>query len=166
MSNKNYEQIKIIKDSNVPDIFELKNTLNVFVNKINSKIFLLISLFFVNNIIFILLYSKNSHRKEIKENIIERRAYNNKLYIYPSEYLQKRLKMEINRPCLNEINKKRTFEKRFPLPKEITCKPHFKAEEIVAFLSFLTKNTIYFETGSGCSSLIAKYYITPKNLML
>ena len=28
----------------------------------------------------------------------------------------------------------------------------------MAFLSFLNKNTTYFETGSGCSSLIAKYY--------
>ena len=28
----------------------------------------------------------------------------------------------------------------------------------IAFLSFLTKDTVYFETGSGCSSLIAKYY--------
>ena len=28
----------------------------------------------------------------------------------------------------------------------------------LAFLSFLTNDTIYFETGSGCSSVIAKYY--------
>ena len=30
--------------------------------------------------------------------------------------------------------------------------------ELVGFLSFLTNNTIFFETGSGCSSIIAKYY--------
>ena len=29
---------------------------------------------------------------------------------------------------------------------------------LTAFLSLLTKNTIFFETGSGCSSVIAKYY--------
>ena len=65
---------------------------------------------------------------------------------------------EKNRPCLQEINKKRTFENRFPLSKEINCKPHLTEKELIAFLSFLTKNITYFETGSGCSSLIAKYY--------
>ena len=29
---------------------------------------------------------------------------------------------------------------------------------ILGFLSLLTESTIYFETGSGCSSVIAKYY--------
>ena len=78
--------------------------------------------------------------------------------IYPTDFLQLRLRKEIHRPILKEINKKRTFEKRFPLPKEINCKPHLLQDEIIAFLSFLTKDTVYFETGSGCSSLIAKYY--------
>ena len=80
------------------------------------------------------------------------------MYIYPADYLQHQLRKEIHRPILKEINKKRTFEKRFPLPKEINCKPHLHQDEIIAFLSFLTKDTVYFETGSGCSSLIAKYY--------
>ena len=70
----------------------------------------------------------------------------------------KYLNKERERPYLKEINKKRTFEKRYPLTKEIKCKPHFTPNELVAFLSFLTKDTIYFETGSGCSSVIAKYY--------
>jgi hypothetical protein len=65
---------------------------------------------------------------------------------------------EKNMPHLNEIIKKRTFEKRLPLPKEIKCTPHFRKEELIAFLSLLTKDTIFFETGSGCSSVIAKYY--------
>lgn len=78
--------------------------------------------------------------------------------IYPTDFLQLRLRKEIHRPILKEINKKRTFEKRFPIPKEINCKIHLSKDEIIAFLSFLTKDTVYFETGSGCSSLIAKYY--------
>ena len=61
-------------------------------------------------------------------------------------------------PKLKEISLKRTYQKRLPLSKEINCKPHFTDEELVAFLSLLTKDTIYFETGSGCSSIIAKYY--------
>jgi hypothetical protein len=72
--------------------------------------------------------------------------------------LTNKLKYEAEMPHLNEILKKRTFEKRVPLPNAIKCKPHLINEELTAFLSFLTKDTIYFETGSGCSSIIAKYY--------
>ena len=61
-------------------------------------------------------------------------------------------------PHLNEIMKKRTFVERLPLPKEIKCEPHLINEELTAFLSLLTNDTIFFETGSGCSSIIAKYY--------
>ena len=31
-------------------------------------------------------------------------------------------------------------------------------QELIAFLSLLTEETTFFETGSGCSSIIAKYY--------
>ena len=65
---------------------------------------------------------------------------------------------EKDMPHLREINLKRTFEKRIPLPKEIKCKPHLVNEELLGFLSLLTEDTIYFETGSGCSSIIAKYF--------
>ena len=137
MINKNYEHIKNINDSNNSDIYDLKLLLNNFIHKVNTKIFLIISLILVNNLILILLYCKNFHKKEKQESLIERRAYNNKLYIYPSDLLQKRLRKEIYRPCLKEINKKRTFEKRFPLAKEITCKPHFKEDEIFNNLQLL-----------------------------
>ena len=60
------------------------------------------------------------------------------------------------------VNKKRTFEKRFPLPKEIKCNEHLKEGggllDSMVFLSFLTKNTTFFEFASGCSTFIAKYY--------
>ena len=57
-----------------------------------------------------------------------------------------------------KVIQKRTLEKRLPLTKEIKCKPHIKESELIGFLSLLTKDTIFFETGSGCSSVIAKYY--------
>ena len=62
---------------------------------------------------------------------------------------------------LTEINKKRTFKKRFPLPKFIKCFQHIREGglmDMIAFISFLTKDTIFFEFGSGCTSVIAKYY--------
>ena len=68
------------------------------------------------------------------------------------------MKKEAELPNLKQFYSKRTFEKRVPLPKEITCKPHVRNEELIGFLSFLTKDTIFFETGSGCSSIIAKFY--------
>ena len=76
-------------------------------------------------------------------------------YFKETEFI---INKEQERPHLEVINKKRTFEKRLPLTSEIGCKPHFTENELGAFLSFLTKDTIYFETGSGCSSVIAKYY--------
>ena len=71
------------------------------------------------------------------------------------------LKKELDNKYLEEINNKRIFEKRYPLPKEIKCSEHLKDEgliDMMAFTSFLTKNTIFFEFASGCSSIIAKYY--------
>ena len=157
MKNKNNEEKIMLNESN-KYLFEIKQKLDNFVQKINSKLFIFIFLMFINNILFIFIYQKKVYMNHNKEINIERIAYKNKMYIYPADFLQLRLRKEIHRPILKEINKKRTFEKRFPLPKEINCDPHFSQDEIVAFLSFLTNDTVYFETGSGCSSLIAKYY--------
>jgi len=71
------------------------------------------------------------------------------------------LRFESNISHLKEINKKRTFEKRYPLPKEINCYEHMREINLmglIAFTSFLTKDTIFFEFGSGCTSVMAKYY--------
>lgn len=71
------------------------------------------------------------------------------------------LKKELENKNLSEINKKRTFEKRYPLPEEINCSEHLKDGgllDMMAFTSFLTKETTFFEFASGCSSIIAKYY--------
>jgi hypothetical protein len=80
-------------------------------------------------------------------------------YNSPNKYQELLLKYEMNMPHLKDLNKKRTFNNRLPLPNKIDCQPHFfSLEELIAFMSFLTKDTIFFETGSGCSSIIANYY--------
>ena len=46
-------------------------------------------------------------------------------------------------------------------PEEIKCHEHLREGgllDMMAFTSFLTKNTTFFEFASGCSSIIAKYY--------
>ena len=71
------------------------------------------------------------------------------------------LKKELKNPIYSEINKKRTFELRYPLPKQIKCFEHLaegRLLDMMVFTSFLTKNTTFFEYGSGCSTIIAKYY--------
>ena len=91
--------------------------------------------------------------KKLNNHILQKKSSN-----FNYNKFQKLLKNENNMPHLRQIISKRTFGKRFPLPKEIKCKPHLKNEELLAFLSLLTENTIFFETGSGCSSIIAKYF--------
>ena len=73
----------------------------------------------------------------------------------------KKIKFESNFVFLSEINKRRSFKVRYPLPKSIKCYQHLREGgliDLIAFTSFLTKDTVFFEFGSGCTSLIAKYY--------
>ena len=101
-------------------------------------------------IIYIILLKS----KELTKNQIQIKH----VFIPGYKYSIKEIQNEQKMFHLKEINRKRVFEKRIPLPKEIKCKPHFKTSELIAFLSFLSKNNTFFETGSGCSSIIAKYY--------
>ena len=127
---------------------------------------LILSLLFLTIINLVILIRNNFiknkiERTQIKQVFIENKEkpFQNKITNYVSEDLMPDyLSYEINRLYLKEINLKRTFEKRFPLPREIDCKSHMTKNELVGFLSFLTKNTTFFETGSGCSSIIAKFY--------
>ena len=71
------------------------------------------------------------------------------------------LNFESKLKFLSEINKRRIFERRYPLPEEIKCFQHIREgglKDMLAFLSFLTENTTFFEFGSGCTSVIAKHY--------
>lgn len=74
---------------------------------------------------------------------------------------QSQLENQLNMPIFQDINNKRTFERRYPLPKDIKCHEHIQDAgllDMMVFTSFLTKNTTFFEFASGCSSIIAKYY--------
>ena len=114
-----------------------------------------------------LMMKKTNLKKILKENNlkndnIKKELIKTKILIAKNSkslsHLQEKILYEKSMPHLSEIIKKRTFENRLPLPKEIKCKPHLRNEELYAFLSLLTEDTIFFETGSGCSSIIAKYY--------
>ena len=143
-------------------------------SKNKKSIFLLLNLLlliiFIPTVI-ILLYKNRSLKENIQNlnyllneykinaDII---SYNNisKFYNKTINYtrLYEKFRMECTSPQLKEIYPKMTFEQRLPLPEEIKCEPHLYAHELIPFLSLLTNNTVFFENGSGCSSVIAKYY--------
>jgi len=150
---------------------------NILINskkrKNNIKNFKLFGLFvfiiIISNLIFLLylILKKASLQRILKghnlrNNNLKQEFEKIKMLIVKNKKslrsLQQQLQYEASMPHLKEMIKKRTFEVRLPLPKEIKCRPHLINEELTAFLSLLTKDTIYFETGSGCSSIIAKYY--------
>lgn len=133
-------------NSNLAQVNFFKNTKK---NKL-YRTFIFIVIFLSCILILYLILEKRKLQR-----IIENNLKNNETEF---ENLQNKLKYEAEMPHLNKVIKKRIFDRRIPLPKEIKCKPHFIDEELTAFLSLLTKDTIYFETGSGCSSIIAKYY--------
>ena len=98
-------------------------------------------------------HNNNPHKLKIKDlKIISEEKINQ---------CQSQLEKDLNNTNLSEINNKRTFEKRYPLPKEIQCKEHVRDGgllDMMVFLSYLTKNTTFFEFASGCSTVIAKYF--------
>lgn len=121
-------------------------------------ILLLINLFILKKKTKIIISELNNILKneEKKSYIITIKYFNNHIKDYENYY--KFFRKEMTLPHLKQISQRMTFEKRLPLPKKIKCTPHIHGKELVAFLSFLTKDTIFYETGSGCSSIIAKYY--------
>jgi len=148
------------------DLTNIKN--NVKNNSKNNKSLCLLFIIIILNLsLNLILMGKNAKFKVIlKEKNLENDNIKfelNKIKLLskkkvPYKGLQKISVNEAFMPHLNEIIKKRTFKPRLPLPKSIKCRPHLIKEELIAFLSLLTKDTIFFETGSGCSSIIAKYY--------
>ena len=157
--------------------FNIKKKSIISNHKILVFSILLIIIFILFCFIFVLFFNNinkyKTYHKIKKSNInykksLSKKNYNFFLLNVKKEKLNYRtlnnfaetlLKYEKSMPHLKELNKKRRFNDLLPLPKEIKCNPHFFSnEELIAFLSFLTKNTIFFETGSGCSSIIAKYY--------
>ena len=151
------------------ELKEEKNILSQFFNK-KTKIIIIIA--FLTIIGYNIKYSKNwlikrnKNKKPfqplVKMNDFKPLIFNkdeNKNDLIDTNFFL--LKKELENKNLSEVNKKRTFEKRYPLPKEIKCQEHLKSGgliDMMAFTSFLTKDTIFFEFASGCSTQIAKYY--------
>ena len=158
--NKSNENTKL-KEENNKELIKLR----ILKDKkyfIIHYIGILLNIILIINLLILIIKSKsnlvriNEILKNFKINKFKKISLN-RIELNPNYYYRV-LKKEADLPNLKEFYSKRTFEKRIPLPKEITCKPHIKNEELIGFLSFLTKDTIFFETGSGCSSIIAKYY--------
>ena len=99
---------------------------------------LILSLLFLTIINLVILirsnFIKNTiERTQIKQVFIEKKEkpIQNKITNYVSKDLMPDyLSYEVNRLYLKKINMKRTFEKRFPLPKEIDCKSHMTKNEL------------------------------------
>ena len=161
MEVKHFEEEKSFNYNNKQSINEKKIYFHLYKLQI-----LVLSIFFFTLLNLIILFRNNYYKDDLNKNKIQKfitdkkeKLLQNKNANYVTKDLMPTLlSNEINRIYLKNINKKRTFENRFPLPKELDCKSHMTKNEIVGFLSFFTKNTIFFETGSGCSSIYAKYY--------
>jgi len=140
------------KENNLIKTLKLENN----IKKKFIFILFIIILYFI--VILNLFLKKKKTQNIIKEiNLKKEKIKYDKNKNYFS-FLQTMLFYESKMPHLNEIIKKRIFKISLPLPKDIKCQPHLRNQELTAFLSLLTKDTIFFETGSGCSSVIAKYF--------
>ena len=141
---------------------KLKNTIMNNKYKFINLLGIIINIIFIINLYILNLKAKLNISK-IKDLLKDNKLKNNIKEIkcpktnYRALY-NKILKKEALLPNLKGFINRRTFERRLPLSKKIKCKPHIKDIELIGFLSLLTKQTTYFETGSGCSSIIAKYY--------
>ena len=104
---------------------------------------ILLNIILIINLLIIIIKSKfnlvilKKILKEFKNNNKTKKIYLDKNDLNLKHYYRI-LKKEAELPNLKEFYSKRTFEKRIPLPKEITCKPHVRNEELIGFLSFLT----------------------------
>ena len=133
---------------------EEKIELNFFKKKSITKnlIFKIIRFKIIFLFLIYFLFYKLSNQYKNKLNILSQSEIN---------YNQLLLNFESKLLNLIEINKRRIFDKRYPLPKEIRCYEHIREgglRDLMAFTSFLTENTTFFEFGSGCTTIIAKYY--------
>jgi predicted PurR-regulated permease PerM len=105
--NNNLAQVKYLKKSKKKKLY-------------NSIIFIII--FLICTLILYLIMKI----KRLQRIIFETNHRNNETEF---ENLQNKLKYESEMPHLNKVIKKRIFDRRIPLPKEIKCNPHFIDEE-------------------------------------
>ena len=162
MNLKNFEEVKGYNSLNNSNFIEVNKKYFKNHSRCFSLISFIVLLTFINVSVFIFEFiGKNSkfiNEDSLKKVKFETIIKQKQIQINPSKNLEIAFLKEKERPYLYELNKKRIFENRLPLLKKINCIPHFSIKELLIFLSFLTKDTIYFETGSGCSSIIAKYF--------
>lgn len=151
-NNDEYNIIKINKS--------LKDLNTIYKCKFNYKSFSF-CLILMNILLIIIIYNiiiiKKIIFKPIKiTNKAKKKVNKNNTYDYTRAY--KYFTFESTLPQLSDISKKMSFEQKLPLPESIHCKPHLNNRELMALLSLLSNDTIFFETGSGCSSIIAKFF--------
>ena len=124
-----------INNNNLVEEKKLKNNKRKLIN------FLISTLTLINFILILsLMLKKKKLQKILKENNLKNdnikvELDKTKMLIVKNDkslsHLQKKLLYEESMPHLNEVIKKRTFENRLPLPKEIKCKPHLSKEELI-----------------------------------
>ena len=128
-----------------------KKIASLFFNKNNFIIYILFKIIF-SFLLLIIIILNNFEKKQLSHIIKKLNNYDNN--IKDKKYIEKNLsyikinekkdesndkevrillKYEKVMPHLREINKKRTFYNRFPLPKQITCTPHFFSLEELIF---------------------------------
>ena len=144
MIKRTNEDSTILNDTNKNEIY-LHNQLEAFLKKINYKLlFFIIFLIIEFMIISLKLSNKIEYKRDHYIHTVKNKNWEDFVYNNPKRrniskhslnHLKKVFINEKNRPYFEEINKKRTFEDRFPLSKKINCKPHFSNIELIAFLS-------------------------------
>jgi hypothetical protein len=136
----NFNEEDKINNNNLINLIQLKNSKKKLLNYKIFNLFIFI-LLFINIFLILNLKFKNARlkikleEKDLKNNNLKKELDKIKMLMIrnkkPLKYYQKKLANEANMPHLKEIIKKRTFEERLPLPKEIKCKSHFLLEELV-----------------------------------
>ena len=136
MEVKHFEEEKSFNYNNKQSINEKKIYFHLYKLQI-----LVLSIFFFTLLNLIILFRNNYYKDDLNKNKIQKfitdkkeKLLQNKNANYVTKDLMPALlSNEINRIYLKNINKKRTFENRFPLPKELDCKSHMTKNEIQYF---------------------------------
>ena len=133
MEVKHFEEEKSFNYNNKQRINEKKIYFLLYKLQI-----LVLSIFFLTLLNLIILFRNNSYKDDLNKNKIQKFIIDKKETLLQNKnanYVTKDLmpallSNEINRIYLKNINRKRTFENRFPLPKELDCKSHMTKNEI------------------------------------
>lgn len=136
MKTNKYDEEKSFNDLNNSETNELRINLNRQNEKSFSLIFLFIFFTLINAIILMINFSKKDFCLKVNMNKNSNLNSENNLneiakaQIFSQEINNFFIK-ERDRPYFKEINKKRTFDQRYPLTKQINCKPHFTTNEFM-----------------------------------